>query len=150
MTDDASRPPTGPPPGQPSSHPPDPPNSSPPPGLRNTAQSGAAAVTRLLLEDPDLHRPVLTALARAARLAEAQDPTARGPKAALARAITAADRPGRPATLIADLRVFARLTLRECADLLRSPRWLLRQVWRGQRKALFDAARRPPRDAPPE
>lgn len=144
MTDDACRPPTGPPPGQPPGHP----NSSPPRGISNPAQRGAAAVTRLLLQDRDLHRPVLTALAREVRLAAAQDPAARGAKAALARAITAQDRPGRPATLIADLRVFARLTLRECADLLHSPRWLLRQVWRGQRKALFAAARSPPRDAP--
>jgi len=54
-----------------------------------------------------------------------------------------------PRALVADLRLFARLTIGECAALLDSPRHLLLQVWKSTRREVFAAARQGMAAAPP-
>lgn len=135
--------------------------------VRELAQQIAAALLPLA-DEPVLQRRMLVAMARSLRQELTREPepeptSAAAPSAPLrqrgarelARAIDATAAHNEPAALVADLRVFARLTLGECADLLQCPRALLRQIWRSTRRSLFATvrqalrlpARRPPRSA---
>ncbi len=117
------------------------------PDLAGLAAEIAAAWLPLVVE-PALQRHVIVTFARTLREALARDAegvsVVRNPRLVreLARAVGALAIHNRLAALLVDLRLFARLTIGECADLLQSPRALLVRVWRSARRAVFDAARK--------
>lgn len=117
------------------------------PDLAGFAAEIASAWLPLVVE-PTLQRHVIVTFARTLREALARDAEGvsgvRNPRLVreLARAVGALAIHNRPAALLADLRLFARLSIGECTDLLQSPRALLLQVWRSARRSVFEAARR--------
>lgn len=104
-----------------------------------------------LTGEPSLQRHVLVTLARTLRQALARErdtdphaattPPALRRARALACAIGSMPPSNEPTVLVADLRIFARLTLGECADLLNCPRSMLGRVWRATRSVVFASAR---------
>ena len=118
--------------------------------LVDAAREIAAALLPLTGE-PSLQRHVLVTLARTLREALARErdseplatstPPALRRARALACAIGAMPPSNEPTVLVADLRLFARLTLGECADLLNCPRSMLGRVWRATRRMVFANAR---------
>lgn len=124
--------------------------SSPPdPPLVDPTDLGHAAAQAFvpLAGDPRLHRPLIQWLARTLRQDVADSPhqLPLGPvdavRRALALAVTAMLPRGGASTRLAELRLFTRLTLGECAEVLQAPRALLAQIWRTARLALFARTR---------
>lgn len=121
--------------------------SSPPDDVVATAREVAAALLPLAYH-PRLQRSWIATLAWAVRdslAAERQTALSAPPRLRLARALAHAVRGlcehDPVAASIADLRLFARLTLGECGDLLARPRDELARRWRASKRALFASAR---------
>ena len=106
------------------------------------AAQGIAAALLPLTQAPAFRNQLLLQLARSLRhtLAEGHHPattTRERIDRSIAQAMATILPPGSPAEQIADLRMYAHLTLSECADLLDRPRLQLLQLWRPTRRLLF-------------
>lgn len=106
------------------------------------AAQGITAALLPLTQAPEFRNQLLLQLARSLRhtLADELHPattTRERIDRSIARAMATILPPGSPAEQIADLRLFAHLTLSECADLLDRPRCQVLQMWRPTRRLLF-------------
>lgn len=106
------------------------------------AAQGITAALLPLTQAPEFRNQLLLQLARSLRhtLAEELHPTTTTKEridTSIARAMATILPSGSPAEQIADLRLFAHLTLSECADLLDRPRCQVLQMWRPTRRLLF-------------
>lgn len=128
------------------SHPPAPEDEP----LAQLARDLAASLAPLA-DDPRSQRSLIVTFARnlrdsLAREHNQQPPSPTEPRSLqcrreLANAVAHLPNSTAPRALVADLRLFARLTIGECATLLDSPRTLLLQVWKSTRREVFAAAR---------
>ena len=128
------------------SHPTDPEDEP----LAQLARELAASLAPIA-DDPRSQRSLIVTFARNLREALARErnqlaPSPTEPRSLrcqreLANAVAHLPNSTAPRALVADLRLFARLTIGECATLLDSPRTLLLQVWKSTRREVFAAAR---------
>jgi hypothetical protein len=128
------------------SHPTDPEDEP----LAELARELAASLAPIA-DDPRSQRSLIVTFARNLREALARErnqlpPAPSEPRSLrcrreLANAVAHLPNSTAPRALVADLRLFARLTIGECATLLDSPRTLLLQVWKSTRREIFAAAR---------
>ena len=128
------------------SHPPAPEDEP----LAQLARELAASLAPLA-DDPKSQRSLIVTFARNLRDALARErnqlpsssaePPSLRRQRELANAVAHLPNSTAPRALVADLRLFARLTIGECAALLESPRTLLLQVWKSTRREVFAAAR---------
>lgn len=122
-----------------------------PPDLHARLASAARNLAKLALTNTDQQQPsnLIRSLARSVRECAALEEEAGGKecsgKAGAKRLLAMAlsnHPPPEPDIELAELRLFARLNLEECAELLQTRRSVLAARWRTLRQTLFRRARR--------